>query len=271
MDKITLIENAYTFVNEAILNSRKAKLDAKYLSFSILHLIQGLELMLKHLLHNEHPILIYDNVDNPKNTVTLKQCLERLMNISNIDIDSNEIKIINRAISQRNKIVHHEYELNPYQQYSIFIQLFEFIHYFHKKHFQIELHDFIYEKLWRRESELLSEFKNEWVEYRGQRLPNYLPFEIVVSQKYTGLRQKTNTGYKFYSRNVYGINNEFSQHDTCDDCCVTKGEYHLDMCDIELCPICNGQLMMCIISKSKCNLEYWILKKSEKLENNTIT
>ncbi|MDD4856440.1 MAG: hypothetical protein PHU41_11435 [Sulfuricurvum sp.] len=267
MTKISLIENSYTFVNEAILNSRKAKKDSKYLSFSILHLIQGLELMLKHLLNQEHPILIYENIDSPKNTVSLKQALERLKNIANVDIDSDETKIINRAISQRNKIVHHEYELNPSHQYSIFIQLFEFIHYFHKKHFQIELHDYIDKKLWKRESELLSDFKNEWVEYRGQKLPNYLPLEIVLSQKYTALRQKTNSGYKYYSRQVYGINNEFPEHDTCDDCGVKKGEYHLDMCDIERCPICHGQLMMCIISDIGCNLDYWILKKKDKLES----
>lgn len=266
MEKISLIENSYTFVNEAILNSRKAKIDVKYLSFSILHLIQGLELMLKHLLKNEHPILIYENVDNPKNTVSLKQSLDRLKNIANIDIDADEIKTINRAILHRNKIVHYEYELNPRQLYSIFIQLFEFIHYFHQKHFHLELHDFIDKKLWKRESELLSEFKKEWVEYRGQILPNYLPLEIVRSQKYTALRQKTDQGYKFYPRFIYGTNNEFPHHDTCDDCGVNKGEYHLDMCDLELCPICHGQLMMCIILENKCNLDYWILKKNDKLE-----
>ena len=69
MNKSTLIENAYTFINEAILNSRKANRDVKYLSFAILHLIQGLELMLKHILKQEHPILIYENVDKPINTV----------------------------------------------------------------------------------------------------------------------------------------------------------------------------------------------------------
>ncbi|PHR71108.1 MAG: hypothetical protein COA66_10330 [Arcobacter sp.] len=266
MEKISLIENSYTFVNEAILNSRKAKLDVKYLSFSILHLIQGLELMLKHLLNKEHPILIYENIDKPKNTVSLKQALERLINISNVDIEPNEIKIINRAISQRNKIVHHEYELNPYQQYSIFIQLFEFIHYFHKKHFKIELHDFIDKKLWRRESELLSDFKQEWIEYRGQKVPNYFPLEIVLSQKYTAVRQKIGSGYKFYARNVFGINNEFPEHDTCDDCGANRGEYHLDMCDIERCPICHGALMMCIISDRGCNLDYWILKRKDELD-----
>ena len=267
MNKISLIKNAYTFINEAILNSRKAKKDVKYLSFSILHLIQGLELILKHILKQEHPILIYENIDKPTNTVSLKQCLARLQNISNIDIDKKEITIIERAANQRNKIVHYEYDQNPFHQYSIFIQLFEFLHYFHKKHLDSELHDFIDEKLWKIEAELLHDFENELVEYRGHKLVNNLPLEIITSQKYTAIRQKTKIGYKFYSRERYGINNEFSQHEICDDCCVNRGEYHLGMCDIEECPICGGQLMMCISINNKCDIDYYILKKHDKLEN----
>ena len=66
--------------------------------------------MLKHVLRNEHSILIYENIDNPTNTVSLSQCLVRLKNIANVNINEKEEKIINRAISQRNKIVHYEYD-----------------------------------------------------------------------------------------------------------------------------------------------------------------
>lgn len=124
MSNISLIENSYSFINEAIVNSRRSKRNHKYLSFSILHLIQGLELMLKHVLREEHPILIYENIDKPTNTVSLSQCLQRLKNIANVNIDEKEDKIINRAISQRNKIVHFEYEINPFHQKSVFIELF---------------------------------------------------------------------------------------------------------------------------------------------------
>lgn len=265
MSKISLIENSYVFINEAILNSRKGKRDVKYLSFSILHLIQGLELMLKHVLKNEHPILIYENVDNPNNTVSLSQCLMRLKSIANVDIDEKEDKIIKRAIAQRNKIVHFEYEINKYHQRSIFVQLFEFIHYFHKKHIGDELHNHISEKLWHTEAELLAEFKNEWVEYKGRKRPNDFPLEIVTSQKYTAFRQRKNGVTKYFPREVHKIYPNLNG--SCPDCGVELGEYHLSFCDIEKCTICGEQLLGCLVSTEKCNPEYWILKKDQKLEH----
>jgi RNA polymerase-binding transcription factor DksA len=265
MSKISLIENSYTFINEAILNSRKGKRDIKYLSFSILHLIQGLELMLKHVLKNEHPILIYENVDNPNNTVSLSQCLMRLKSIANVDIDEKEDKIIKRAIAQRNKIVHFEYEINKHHQRSIFVQLFEFIHYFHKKHIGDELHNHISEKLWHTEAELLAEFKNEWVEYKGRKRPNDFPLETITSQKYIAFRQIKNGVTKYFHREVHKIYQNLNG--SCPDCGVEIGEFHLSFCDIEKCTICGEQLLGCLVSAKKCKPEYWILKKGQKLEH----
>ncbi|MCJ7448387.1 MAG: hypothetical protein MUO72_11915 [Bacteroidales bacterium] len=36
---------------------------------------------------------------------------------------------------------------------------------------------------------------------------------------------------------------EMAQEKPCDDCGVIKGEYHVDGCDIEICPKCGGQLI----------------------------
>ena len=68
---------------------------------------------MKHVLQQEHPILVFEDIDNPKNTVSLALCLQRLKSIANVKIDENEERIIKRATGQRNKIVHHEYEISP--------------------------------------------------------------------------------------------------------------------------------------------------------------
>lgn len=258
---ITLLENASLFVNEAIRNARRAKRVPYYWSFAILHLVQGLELLMKHVLQLQHPLFIYEDIDNPKNTAGIALCLSRLKSVARIQVDEKEERAIKRASLQRNKIVHHEHDLNPDYYRSVFIGLFEFIHYFYAKHLQGELHDRIDPKLWRTEAELLAQFDSEWVTYRGKRLPSKLPFDIVVAQRYSMVRKPVRTGFTYLHRERY----DGSLGPDCPDCGVNAGEYHTAICDIERCPGCGGQLLMCLAADNACNVEYWLPVKGKGL------
>ena len=81
--KLSLLENSHAFMREAVTYAVSAKDDARKWQFAVLNLVQSLELSLKALLFNIHPILIFENVDNPNNTVGPTQALDRLRN-SNI-------------------------------------------------------------------------------------------------------------------------------------------------------------------------------------------
>lgn len=256
---VSLRENAVSFINEAIRNARRSKSQTRYWAFAILHLIQGLELLMKHVLEQEHPLFIYENIDNPKNTIGFGLCLDRLKSIAKSDIDEREERAIRRASALRNKIVHHEYELNPDYYASAFIELFEFIHYFHARHLPGELHDQIDSKLWRTEAELLAKFSNDWVTYRGKLLPKGLPIDIVVAQRYTALRKPESNGYSYLAREKY----DGRWEEGCPDCGVNMGEYHTAFCDIESCPSCGGQLLMCLVAPERCNVEYWMPTKGK--------
>lgn len=254
IDTVTLLDNATLFVNEAIRNARRAKRQPLQWSFAILHLVQALELLLKHVLQLQHPLFVYENIDSPKNTVSLSVALERLKSVVKIDVNEKEERAIRRAIAQRNKIVHNEHDLNPDYYLSIFLELFEFVHYFYAKHLGGEMHDRIDPMLWRAEAELLANFDSEWVVYRGVRLPRGLPFDILVAQRYTMIRKPAENGYIYLARERY----EGRYGPRCPDCGVNEEEYHTAFCDIEACPGCQGQLLMCLVARDRCDVNYWM-------------
>ena len=65
---------------EAIRKAISARSDVRQWPFAVLHLVQAVELIMKELLRRQHPIFIYENIDSPRNTVTLAQAMSRLEN-----------------------------------------------------------------------------------------------------------------------------------------------------------------------------------------------
>lgn len=143
--KLSLIENSHTFMSEAVAKAIQARSDINQWPFAILNLIQALELSLKELLRREHPILIYDKVDAPKNTVTISQALLRIQNekILGIKIPTAERAKIAKAVNLRNKIIHFEFELT--EEYAIvkFSEIFAFLVYFQGRFLEIEVEDIL--------------------------------------------------------------------------------------------------------------------------------
>jgi len=80
----------------------------------MLHITQSIELALKKLLFDAHPILIYEDIDRPKHTVSLELALSRLEAIG-ITIGEKEKVNIRRAAVHRNRVVHYEFEVNKFE------------------------------------------------------------------------------------------------------------------------------------------------------------
>lgn len=253
--KYTLRENAYSFLNESLKNVRSAKKESRYWSFALVHIVQSLELLCKHLLLREHPVLIYENIDRKQNnqTVTFLQSIERLKNIASVDIDEKEkLELIN-TYRIRNQITHYEYDFNNAKFSRIFIRTFEFLTYFHKKHLQEELHNYIDVKLHALEAELIGKFKaNRSIEYQGVEMHILNPTDIIEAQKWNGIVFKDN----FYIRIPFGseTNTRWPVNmDVCGDCFVLKGQFHTSGCDLEQCPICGNQFIGC-----ECGIEDFV-------------
>src|SRR5271155_4145550 len=103
--KLSLMENAYGFLNHSVSHYRKTARNIHEWPFALLHITQSIELMLKQVLKGIHPILIFEDVDNPKHTVSLERSLSRLESLG-VKIDEKEKLNIRRAANYRNLVVH---------------------------------------------------------------------------------------------------------------------------------------------------------------------
>lgn len=72
---------------------------------------------------------------------------------------------------------------------------------------------------------------------------------------------------KLYDPVKYGDKGDWGENETeeslCGDCGAKEGEYHLDGCDIERCPVCYGQLISCGCGEVYCIDDDKTAKKTE--------
>lgn len=114
--KITLIENAFDFVLSALEYAQKD--DTRSLKYAILHLSDGVELILKERLKREHWSLLFADTgkankdafnDGDFKSVDSDDCIERLDNIVQIEMPYQHIRLLKKLRSVRNKLQHFEY------------------------------------------------------------------------------------------------------------------------------------------------------------------
>lgn len=146
---LTLVENARSFVVEALAKAVAAEADSAQWKFAILHVVQAIELSLKELLKQQHPVLIYRNVDKPGDfTVSLEGALARLKNVASFEPSADELKALQFATKVRNEIVHHEFKADPAELKAAFARLFGFLVDFHREHCDFALDDKVPRDLW---------------------------------------------------------------------------------------------------------------------------
>lgn len=144
---LSLIENSHAFLKEAVEKVLAARTDLGQWQFAITALVQSLELSLKELLRRIHPVLIYESIDAPKNTVRPSIAIERLENPMIGDMTfaaSEKVKILG-AVKLRNRITHSEFELTPDYAAAKFFELFAFVVHFQGRYLDAEVESIISE------------------------------------------------------------------------------------------------------------------------------
>jgi len=146
--KLSLLENAHSFVVEALSKAILAEKDSAQWKYAILNLVQAIELSLKELLRRQHHALIYRNIDKPSETVSLEFARLRLEKAAGIVFDKADISSIETASDYRNKIVHYEFAFKDVDLKLVFAKLLGFLQHFYSAHFDKSLNKIIPSQLW---------------------------------------------------------------------------------------------------------------------------
>lgn len=143
--KLTLLENSHAFLREAVSKALAATEDVHQWQFAILNIVQSLELSLKAALKAIHPVLVYENIDNPRHTVGPMVALQRLGNprIGGFVVSETDRNRIQRAIKVRNDVTHADFELNGEYAAGKFFEVFAFVSEFQRRYLNTKVSDLI--------------------------------------------------------------------------------------------------------------------------------
>ncbi len=146
--ELSLLENAQSFLVEALSKAILAERDSTQWKYAILNLVQAIELSLKELLRRQHPALIYRDVDKQGETVSLKFARTRLEHIAGIMFEKADLNAIQKASDYRNEIVHYQFSFKDTEMKLVFAKLLGFLQHFHLTHFGKALHEIIPHQVW---------------------------------------------------------------------------------------------------------------------------
>jgi len=94
--RMTLLENAYDFLNESLRSTIRAESEPRAWKFAVFDVAQAIELLLKARLEAEHPVLVYQDVDSRRSTVSMRQAIERIQNAAKIQLTERERRSLER-------------------------------------------------------------------------------------------------------------------------------------------------------------------------------
>lgn len=214
--KLTLLENAENFLSHSLSQAIVSEHNPENWKYAILHLVQSIELSLKELLKKEHQILIYKNVDKPKETVSIEYAVARLQNIAKINFKSDDLETISLASNIRNEIVHYEFSFKEEEIKPVYAKLLGFLQSIFNSYFKKNLSTIIDDEIWA-EAVKIIEYTNELQKraeerFQKENIDGYLIMECRrCRQKSFVFQDDINTCY------VCGDVDDVSQCDGCEE------------------------------------------------------
>ena len=143
--ELNLLENSHRFLREAVTRAQQASEEPDAWLFAVSALVQSVELALKAALAKIHPVLIYENIDKPARSVSIRQATQRLQSakIGNLDFSDRDLTRLLRASKIRNELTHSAFSISAAQIEANFHEVFAFLAEFNRRLFSINMDDLI--------------------------------------------------------------------------------------------------------------------------------
>lgn len=116
--ELSLYDNAIDSIKHAVEHYVSDQSESRRYKYAILHLSQGVNLLLKERLSREHPNFIYVKVTDKDTTIDVKEAIARLEKIANVNLGSFK-DIILELVALRNRIEHYSVDIPKQQADSI--------------------------------------------------------------------------------------------------------------------------------------------------------
>lgn len=188
------------------------------------------------------------------------QCISRLKSFSAITFSDEDTLHLAKCAKLRNQFTHFNVSISSEEAKTKYCTLFSL----YKRIFEeFSKNRLYFQDISPNTIEDIITFSDKWVIFRGCEVlkSNLESFkkDITKAQHHPYFIDKQGAIFK---RIAFGLEEEFYKGiekgekdsyytptiylwDYCDDCGAAQGEYHLLNCDLERCPVCNGQALTC--------------------------
>lgn len=279
--ELDLLNNSYDYFHTSLINykiadefgnhddERSNPLNKQKWKTAFVMLVQAIELLLKQILFDIHPNLIRENIDAKSTdilkTVSIVQAINRINLFSDIKIVEDKIDFIIKCAQLRNEFIHFKVEFNSQQLKKKYAMLYHLYKNIHADFIQNEI--VLIEERQKYFMQELDRFTEDMVIFRGgeytheqylnllkdiennNKIDVYVDLEGNAFKRIKYGNEADSIGEAYLMK--HNISDEspaefFSRNLTyCGACEAKKGEYHLELCDCEICPKCFGQLLSC--------------------------